>query len=480
MKKIALIFSLLLLACAIAVGLWVWHSGTKQYDDAIANWHRHLSTISETRKEAIIKQLTAKQQAVLEIANNVNVKVAINELFAKQVDTAEKAARLDVSETMRLQDYLHSTAKQHGFDGKNTGLAIISNGHKPIQTQDFAKYQKRDVVIEGNAAYYYNIVPIKSFEENKVIGEIHGKYLLDDLFLEQLRKPDTLAKSDITSLVVEQEDMLYQLHGNGVIETLHDDTGFAEARYHPSHMVTEQGFTQIMHSLLPGVSLLHRMESNEITQPLEQNRKNFRTIGMLLAGLSLVTSLAGWLFATRKQEQTKASYQRKLVDKMVDLVDSRDHHSVKHSEKVSELSRKIASTMDAPKDIIQAAAIAGRLMNLGKVSLNKELLTKSKSLTEDEKNQITESFKLSSELVKDIPFDAPVYETLSKFPAPYEMDKDKILSAKIIKVANAYVAMSSPRAYRNSMLKGDIVKILQQDAGTKFDPKVVDALAKVI
>jgi HD-GYP domain-containing protein (c-di-GMP phosphodiesterase class II) len=50
--------------------------------------------------------------------------------------------------------------------------------------------------------------------------------------------------------------------------------------------------------------------------------------------------------------------------------------------------------------------------------------------------------------------------------------------ARILSVADAYDAMASDRAYRQRMEESLILKILQQGAGTQFDPRIVRAFQK--
>ncbi|HET6352085.1 MAG TPA: HD domain-containing phosphohydrolase [Coriobacteriia bacterium] len=57
---------------------------------------------------------------------------------------------------------------------------------------------------------------------------------------------------------------------------------------------------------------------------------------------------------------------------------------------------------------------------------------------------------------------------------------DKIpLGARILAVADAYVAMTSPRAYRDAMTHEEAIAELQDHAGTQFDPAVVDLAVTV-
>jgi HD-GYP domain-containing protein (c-di-GMP phosphodiesterase class II) len=53
------------------------------------------------------------------------------------------------------------------------------------------------------------------------------------------------------------------------------------------------------------------------------------------------------------------------------------------------------------------------------------------------------------------------------------------LGARILAVADAYVAMTSQRPYRATMTQAQAIRELQGRAGTQFDPQVVDALLAV-
>ena len=54
------------------------------------------------------------------------------------------------------------------------------------------------------------------------------------------------------------------------------------------------------------------------------------------------------------------------------------------------------------------------------------------------------------------------------------------ICARIIAVVDAYDAMTSDRPYRPAIVSGDAVAELRRNAGTQFDPAVVDAFAKVV
>ena len=64
---------------------------------------------------------------------------------------------------------------------------------------------------------------------------------------------------------------------------------------------------------------------------------------------------------------------------------------------------------------------------------------------------------------------------------PRGLAGDRIpLAARVVAVADAYLAMCEDRPYRKRRTTTDAVRELQECAGTQFDPRCVDALVTVI
>ncbi len=64
---------------------------------------------------------------------------------------------------------------------------------------------------------------------------------------------------------------------------------------------------------------------------------------------------------------------------------------------------------------------------------------------------------------------------------PLRLSNDKIIeSAKILRVVNDYVAMTSERPYREKISPNNAVDILLKQKDTKYSKKVVFALANII
>jgi len=176
-----------------------------------------------------------------------------------------------------------------------------------------------------------------------------------------------------------------------------------------------------------------------------------------------------------------------LIDTLVTLVDRRDPFAANHSLMVSGLATHIAQGLELDTVTVDTTRIAASLMNIGKIVISTKLLTKTDTLTDDERHAIRDSLLDAAELVKPIHFEGPVYETLRQWQEKWDgsgmlaLKGDKILiSARILTVANTFIGMVSPRSWRTAMSVEEAIKFLMDNCGSLFDRRVVVALVHFI
>jgi PAS domain S-box-containing protein len=185
------------------------------------------------------------------------------------------------------------------------------------------------------------------------------------------------------------------------------------------------------------------------------------------------------------RERTKRErIMRQLVNTLVGMVDRRDPYSANHSMRVGMVARAMSQEMDLDPGLGEVSEIAGNLMNLGKMAVPESVLTKSGALDKAEIQLIRDSVLASADLVADIEFDGPVALTIRQLQEnfngsgmPKGLKGDEILlTARIVAVANAFVAMVSARAYRPGMAFDRAIDILLKESGENFDRRAVTAL----
>jgi HD-GYP domain-containing protein (c-di-GMP phosphodiesterase class II) len=123
-------------------------------------------------------------------------------------------------------------------------------------------------------------------------------------------------------------------------------------------------------------------------------------------------------------------------------------------------------------------------MNLGKILVPPDLLSSTDDLQSFEIRMIRESVRSTADLLQDVEFDGPVVEVLRQVQERWDgagepegrAGEEILLPARVVAVANAFVAMISPRAWRPGMTVDGAIERLLAEVGGAFDRRVVAAL----
>ena len=187
--------------------------------------------------------------------------------------------------------------------------------------------------------------------------------------------------------------------------------------------------------------------------------------------------------AVREREHRETAL-RQLVRTVLTIVDSRDPYAANHSVQVSVVARAVAEEMGLPDELVDTAEMAGSLMNVGKLLVPSDLLTRPGALLEEERRQVRDGIDAGPALLAEVPFVGPVIETLQQMNERWDgrgkprglSGHDIIVTARVVAVANVFVAMLNPRAWRPGANFVSALEMLLESSGREFDRAVVGAL----
>jgi diguanylate cyclase (GGDEF)-like protein len=166
-------------------------------------------------------------------------------------------------------------------------------------------------------------------------------------------------------------------------------------------------------------------------------------------------------------------------------VDARDVYTGSHSERVGELSARIARRLGIDEPQIELTRLAGSLHDLGKLAIPEEILRKPGALTEAERLVLQRHPQIGYRMLESLGVE-PIAEWVlhhhecwdgSGYPDGLRAEQIP-LGARIIFVADAFDAMTSERVYRKPLSERDALAELERCAGSQFDPTVVDAFSE--
>ena len=188
--------------------------------------------------------------------------------------------------------------------------------------------------------------------------------------------------------------------------------------------------------------------------------------------------------------------QIQIISGLANLIESRDTETGEHVARTSAYVKVIAE--NAKRDGVYSNVLTDHYISLlttlapmhdvGKILVSDKILRKPGKLTEEEFEQIKLHTKYGDKVVRQVLSDITDEEYLSFASdiASYHHEKwdgkgypkglkgEEIpLSARIMAIADVFDALVSKRCYKEPMPIDDAFKTIEEEAGTHFDPKLV-------
>jgi len=176
-----------------------------------------------------------------------------------------------------------------------------------------------------------------------------------------------------------------------------------------------------------------------------------------------------------------------LLTIIANLIDAKDPYTAGHSRRVAILAVAVAEQLELDSHTRSALWAGGYLHDLGKLAVPLRVLAKTSRLTSEEFEYIRAHPSDGAAILEGIPTLQHLttgvryhHEKWDGSGYPEGLSGDRIpLVAQIMAVCDAYDAMTSTRAYRDSRdpeyARGEVAK----EAGSQFGPLAAEAFLKV-
>jgi putative two-component system response regulator len=194
--------------------------------------------------------------------------------------------------------------------------------------------------------------------------------------------------------------------------------------------------------------------------------------------------------------------QNSIVSVLADMVENRDKGTGGHIERTSVYIKILINEMKASG--VYAEEIAGwdvdkiissaRMHDLGKISITDVIVNKPGKLTETEydlmKTHAVEGERIIDEIISRTGegeflrnaklFAGSHHERWDGKGYPRGLKGEEIpLQGRIMAVVDVYDALVSERPYKKAFPEEEAVKIISENSGSHYDPKIVDVFLKV-
>jgi HD-GYP domain-containing protein (c-di-GMP phosphodiesterase class II) len=209
------------------------------------------------------------------------------------------------------------------------------------------------------------------------------------------------------------------------------------------------------------------------------------SLGLVLARLcaaapGFVPLLAPLFIAVYRAHSTAVrlvTETKQALRGLADIVDARDPYTFAHSERVAGYVQALAEALDLPDARVQSITRAGRLHDLGKLTIDVAILTKPGRLTDAEFDELRTHPAMSARLLAPFSFVAEEKELIEyhheRFDGNgyYRVPAARLpIYAHFLILADSWDAMTSDRPYRRALSDSEAAAEIRKHLGTQFHP----------
>lgn len=169
-------------------------------------------------------------------------------------------------------------------------------------------------------------------------------------------------------------------------------------------------------------------------------------------------------------------------------IDTKDHYTFNHSRNVAYYSTELAYAYGMNDDCVEIVREAALLHDIGKIGIPEQILNKPGKLTEEEYQVVKGHVENSIGIIRHLPsldYVIPAvighHERYDGFGYPRRIAGEDIpVSARILAIADAFDAMISTRPYKKPYTVKTAMRILREESGRQFDPRLVPIFVKLL
>ncbi len=173
-----------------------------------------------------------------------------------------------------------------------------------------------------------------------------------------------------------------------------------------------------------------------------------------------------------------------IIEALALAIDAKDRTTQRHIRRVQAYAVELGKILGITDAELEALKAGSLLHDVGKLAVPEHILCKPGPLTPEETEKMRIHPKIGVEILETINFPFPLTEVVRSHHEkwdgtgyPDRLKGEEIpITARILSVADCYDALTSDRPYRKPLGREEALRYVRGEAGTSFDPAVVDVL----
>lgn len=174
------------------------------------------------------------------------------------------------------------------------------------------------------------------------------------------------------------------------------------------------------------------------------------------------------------------SLHSSIISSIKTTMYEKSNETEEHAERLTELSKKLGRALGLCEDKIDELELVSTLHDIGKISVDRNVLTKAGKLSEEYWREIKKHPDVGYRIANSTPELRHIADYILCHHERWDgkgypqglAGKEIPLVSRIISIVDAYDAMTQDRAYRKALPKEEAVAEIMNNAGTQFDPEI--------
>jgi putative two-component system response regulator len=236
-------------------------------------------------------------------------------------------------------------------------------------------------------------------------------------------------------------------------------------------------------------SLLNGLEAGAddfISKPVDRHELRARLLG--------ITRLNRYRKLMTERKNLEDAHKKLLYayDETIEgwsrAMDLRDQETEGHSQRVTDLTIKLAQTFGIPREELTHVRRGALLHDMGKLGIPDSILLKPGKLNEEEWEFMRRHPQLAYNMLNPIEYLRPAmdipychHEKWDGTGYPRGLKGEEIpLTARLFAVVDVWDALTSDRPYRLAWEREKVLEYIQEQSGKHFDPQAVKGFLQII
>jgi len=194
----------------------------------------------------------------------------------------------------------------------------------------------------------------------------------------------------------------------------------------------------------------------------------------------------GKLESEKWHAEEVAALHLRTIEALSLAIDAKDHTTSEHLRRVQVYAVELGKELGLSSDELNALRAAAMLHDIGKLAVPEHIISKPGKLTAEEFEKMKIHPIVGAEILEEVDFPYPVvpivrahHEKWDGSGYPHGLKGDEIpVGARILSAVDCLDALASDRQYRRALPLDEAMAKVVSEAGTSFDPRVVELLAR--